>query len=91
MDDHSATFTIELQKDLDTLRQGYLATAPPYVVAAMERAAEELIRSGILQRATQTGSPAPDFDLPNAVGREVRLSTVTARGPAVVTFYRGVW
>lgn len=91
MDDNPATFTIELQKELDALRQGYLAAAPPDVVAAMGRAAEELIRSGILQRATQTGSPAPDFVLPNAVGREVRLSAVTARGPAVVTFYRGAW
>ena len=91
MDDRQATFTIELQKELDGLRQGFMATAPPESVAAMGRAAEELIRSGILQRATQTGSPAPDFTLPNAVGREVRLSTVTARGPAVVTFYRGAW
>lgn len=91
MDDRQATFTIELQKELDALRQGYLATAPHDVTAAMGRAAEELIRSGILQRATQAGSPAPDFTLPNAVGRKVRLSTVTARGPAVVTFYRGAW
>jgi len=91
MDNRQATFTIELQKELDALRQGFMATAPPEVVAAMGRAAEELIRSGILQRVAQTGSPAPDFALPNAGGRLVRLSAVTARGPAVVTFYRGGW
>lgn len=85
------SFTIELQKELDGLRQGFLATAPPDIVAAMDRAAEELIRSGIVERAVSVGSPAPDFTLPNAVGREVRLSAVTARCPAVVTFYRGAW
>lgn len=91
MDDRQPAFTIELQKELDALRQGFMATASPDVVAAMGRAAEELIRTGILQRVTQAGSPAPDFVLPNAVGREVRLSALTARGPAVVTFYRGAW
>ena len=91
MDDKQATFTIELQKELDALREGFLATAPPDVVVAIGRAAEELIRSGLVERAMPAGSPAPDFVLPNAVGREVRLSTVTARGPTVVTFYRGAW
>lgn len=91
MDNNQATFTIELQKDLDTLRQGYLATAPPDVVAAMGRAAEELIRSGIVERTVPVGSPSPDFALPDAVGRNVSLLAVTARGPAVVTFYRGAW
>jgi hypothetical protein len=91
MYDDQATFTIELQKDLDALRQGLMAAAPPETDAVMGRAAEEIIRSGILERAVKTGTPAPDFTLPNAVGREVRLSAVTARGPAVVTFYRGAW
>ena len=91
MEGNEAAFTIELQKDLDALRQGLMSSAPPEVVAAMGRAAEELIRSGIVERTVPRGSPAPDFALPNAVGREVRLSAVTARGPAVITFYRGAW
>ncbi|CAG0971496.1 hypothetical protein GEOBC_01305 [Geobacteraceae bacterium] len=91
MNGNEATLTIELQKDLDALRQGYLEHAPPDVVATMGKAAEELIRSGIVERTVPVGSPAPDFALPNAVGREVRLSAVTARGPAVITFYRGAW
>ena len=91
MDDNQATFSIELQQELDVLRRGYLATASPDDVAAMKRAADELIGSGIVARAVQAGSPAPDFALPNAVGREIRLSAVTARGPAVITFYRGAW
>jgi len=91
MEGNEAAFTIELQKDLDALRQGYLEHAPPDVVAAMDKAAHDLIRSGIVERTASVGSPAPDFALPNAVGREVRLSAVTTRGPAVITFYRGAW
>lgn len=91
MDNDQATFTIELQKDLDALRQDLMAAAPPETVAVMGRAAEELIRSGIVERTVPVGSPAPDFSLPNTVGRHVSLSAVTTRGPAVVTFYRGAW
>ncbi len=91
MDGDQSTFIIELQKELDAVRQGFVATAPPDVVTAMDRAADELIRSGIVERAVRVGSPSPDFALPNAVGREVRLLSLIARGSAVVTFYRGAW
>ncbi|EHP85821.1 alkyl hydroperoxide reductase/ Thiol specific antioxidant/ Mal allergen [Geobacter metallireducens RCH3] len=91
MDGEQPTFIFELQKELDAIRENFRATASPDVVTAMDRSAEELIRAGIVERALQVGSPAPDFALPNAVGREVRLSSVTARGPSVITFYRGAW
>ena len=34
---------------------------------------------------------APDFSLPNVRGEEVRLSQLLAKGPVVLTFYRGGW
>ena len=39
----------------------------------------------------KAGEQAPDFTLPNAVGRPVTLSRFLADGPVVVTFYRGIW
>ena len=42
-------------------------------------------------RALGVGETAPDFALPNAAGRDVRLSDLLARGPVVLTFYRGAW
>jgi peroxiredoxin Q/BCP len=33
------------------------------------------------------GQPAPDFALPDASGREIRLSDLWARGPVVLYFY----
>lgn len=91
MNGNGTTFNIDLQKELDDLRQNFLASAPPDVSAALEHSADEIIRSGIMERVVPRGAAAPDFTLPNAVGREIHLSTVVARGPVVLTFYRGAW
>lgn len=37
------------------------------------------------------GQKAPDFELPNARGEAVSLADLLAKGPVVVTFYRGSW
>ncbi|MDA0346300.1 MAG: peroxiredoxin-like family protein [Verrucomicrobia bacterium] len=37
------------------------------------------------------GEKAPDFSLPNAVNKLVRLSEQLQRGPVVLKFYRGEW
>lgn len=91
MEGEHERLTVELQKELDDLRAGFFAEAPPEVVETLRTSVEELLLSGITERCLKAGEPAPDFALPNAVGREVRLSAVTARGPAVITFYRGGW
>jgi peroxiredoxin len=45
----------------------------------------------VAARAVQTGDLAPDFTLPNAKGEKVTLSTLLAKAPVVLTFYRGGW
>lgn len=37
------------------------------------------------------GQPAPDFTLPDAAGRPVRLAEYRGRQPVVLIFYRGYW
>ncbi len=59
--------------------------------AVMEKATEDLIRSGIVERARKIGDRAPDFTLPDATGELVRLADLLGRGPVVVTFFRGTW
>ena len=39
----------------------------------------------------KVGQPAPDFTLPNATSQEVSLKVLLARGPVVLSFYRGRW
>lgn len=91
MDVEPATPGLELQKELDALRRDFESNTPPNVAETMARFSAELILSGIMDHALTLGAVAPDFALPNAVGRMVSLSATAARGPTVVTFYRGAW
>lgn len=65
--------------------------APPEVMATLGVELKKLADSGIAARALQVGAKAPDFSLPDSTGKVVSLSRLLARGPAVVTFYRGGW
>jgi len=40
-------------------------------------------------KTASTGSPAPDFELPDAGGEVHRLSDLLAEGPVVLVFLRG--
>ena len=58
---------------------------------AMARATAELINSGQAQRAKKAGDVAPEFTLKDPDGNPVSSRELLARGPLVVSFYRGVW
>lgn len=58
--------------------------------AVMERAAKDLA-TAMPDPGLAVGAQAPDFSLPNAFGKPVRLSELLAKGPVVLTFYRGAW
>jgi peroxiredoxin len=58
---------------------------------AMERATTELIQSGQAQRAKKAGDRSPEFTLLDADGKPVSSRELLARGPLVISFYRGVW
>ena len=63
----------------------------PEVVAVMHRATADLISSGQAERALKVGARAPIFTLPNAQGELLRSAELLAKGPLVLTFYRGIW
>jgi len=65
--------------------------APPERIAATEGAIAEIAASGILDRAIKKGDKAPDFTLGNAVGASVNLYEELAKGPVILTWYRGSW
>jgi peroxiredoxin len=58
---------------------------------AMARATAELIESGQAQRAKKAGNTAPEFSLKDPEGNLVSSRELLAKGPLVVSFYRGVW
>jgi peroxiredoxin len=85
-----------LQAKLDAFKADFEAGKPPYnvphsVIEIMQRATQELIASGAAQRALKIGDQAPSFVLNDAEGNAVSSSALVADGPAIVSFYRGVW
>src|SRR5579864_4431070 len=83
---------MSLQDRLDAFKADFeTKQAPPEAVAVMHRATAALIASGQAERALKAGDLAPPMVLPDAEGARVSSAELLARGPLVVTFYRGVW
>ncbi len=80
-----------LQDKLDTIREASKTRIPPEAQAIMRRSIDDLRASGIMNRVARAGQTAPDFTLPNAAGRAVSLAELRARGPVVLSYYRGRW
>jgi hypothetical protein len=80
-----------LSERLDTMREASKARIPAEARAIMLRSVDDLRASGIMNRIVKKGQPAPDFTLPNASGHPVALKDLVARGPVVLSFYRGRW
>lgn len=80
-----------LHDRLKAIKSGFEAKADPEILAKMHRATEELERSDILERVRKAGDRAPDFTLNDTRGGVVGSRDLYARGPLVVTFYRGSW
>jgi peroxiredoxin len=59
--------------------------------AGVDAETEALRASEIERRALKPGAVAPDFMLPDAQGRCVRLRSLLRQGPVVLVFYRGGW
>ena len=80
-----------LKDQLDVFAANMAKHAPPEVLASLGSEIEKLATSQIAKRALAVGATAPDFTLPDTHGANITLATVLARGPAVITFYRGSW
>ena len=80
-----------LQEKLDAMREMSKTRIPPETRAIMQRGVDDLRASGIMTRIARVGQTAPGFTLPDAAGRSVSLAALVARGPVVLSFYRGRW
>ena len=82
---------MSLKEELNALRLKGESRRSPDVVANMHRAVDELRRSGAADRVLKIGDKMPDFALPNANEQIVESKALLAKGPLVLTFYRGRW
>ena len=77
-----------LNLEIQQLLAGF--NTPPAVAEEIARMVSDIERDQ-LAPGVEVGESAPDFALPDASGRIVRLSQQLERGPAVVSFFRGAW
>ena len=91
MSDREAGFNNELKQQIADFQREMLPKMPPEVVEVLVRTTEDQVKSGIAAKALKVGDKTPDFTLPNVRGEAVTLSNLLAKGPAVITFYRGAW
>ena len=82
---------MSLQEKLDGFKAQFKTQAPEGAFDAFARSTQELIDSGQAERAVKAGDKAPDFVLTDSEHNEVALKDLLAKGPVVLTFYRGVW
>jgi peroxiredoxin len=61
------------------------------VLETMHRATAELIDTAQARRARKAGDTAPEFTLLDPDGKPVSSRELLAKGPLVISFYRGVW
>jgi hypothetical protein len=68
-----------------------LAKFPAEIAVTMQQATEQLAEDYAPRKVLQVGDKAPDFELPDALGKPVRLSDRLRQGAVILTFYRGGW
>jgi hypothetical protein len=85
-----------LQQKLDDFKSKFESGGPPFnaptaLIEVFHRGTEELRQSGLAERALKIGDRAPAFTLNNQDGNPVSSAELLARGPLVITFFRGHW
>jgi hypothetical protein len=82
---------MSLADKLSAMRAASAARLPADKQAIMNRATEDLRRTGILDRIVSVGSRMPAFALGDHDGRRVASDDLLAGGPLVLSFFRGSW
>lgn len=72
----------------DGVKQGRI---PPDALNIMHRVTADQRASGFQARMPKLGQPGPAFTLANQDGESVSCAALVARGPLVISFFRGRW
>jgi hypothetical protein len=82
---------MSLESKLQSIRDGAAKRIPDQTRAVMADATRALRESGILERVIQVVDTLPPFELANRNGDVVRSAELLARGPLVLSVFRGSW
>jgi len=80
-----------LNQTLQQMKAASLAKIRPEAAAIMASTKAQLEASGIIKMALGPGQKAPDFALRDWQDNLYNSTEILARGPLVLTFYRGSW
>jgi len=83
--------TDTLSDQLAQFRLGWHARVPEKSKRLMEAHIAHLAASHIAERAKQVGDRAPQVRLPDQHGQPFDVADLLAKGPVIITFYRGGW
>ncbi len=82
---------MSLDDQLEKIRQMAATRVPEEQRAVMGGATRDLRATGILDLTIKVGEALPAFALDDVHGQPVVSTELLARGPAVLTVFRGVW
>lgn len=80
-----------LIEELNDLKQQLGRDIPRETLEEIGQFVQGLVQSGIEKTSCRAGDTMPSFLLPNVSGRMVSSGDILAKGPMVLSFYRGVW
>lgn len=80
-----------LEEKLAAIREAGAKRIPEDKRAIMGAAVKAQRESGILDQTIKVGDNLPPFALKNTKGQEITSAALLAKGPLVITAYRGHW
>jgi len=82
---------MDLNSELDDLRKRSSGDSSAEYASAMGITEEIIRNSRLVETALREGDVFPEFSLPDSTGSIVQSADLLARGPLIVSFYRGGW
>jgi peroxiredoxin len=86
-----SAINVPLRQKLLEIKAGIAQYVRPDNQAINDRAIRDLTDSGIAQNTLPVGAKAPEFTLPDQNGNQISSADLLAKGPIVVSFFRGRW
>ena len=80
-----------LTEQLNDLKQQLGREIPREILVEIGQFVQGLVQSGIEKTSCRAGNRIPSFLLPGVFGKPVSSEDILAKGPMVLSFYRGAW
>jgi hypothetical protein len=80
-----------LTEEINDLKQQLGKDIPREILEEIGQFIQGLVETGIEKTSRQAGDKVVSFNLPNVSGKMVSPGDILAKGPMVLSFYRGVW